>query len=90
VASTGEGIAEVAGAIREHRSFLDEKGLLEARRRDHFKSQVRSIVIGELERALYERLGGDGGLDAIVGDVAEGHPSPHQVAREVLKGLESG
>lgn len=90
VASTGEGIAEVAGAIEEHRGFLEEKGLLEARRRDHFKSQVRAIVIGELERALYERLGGDGGLDAIVGRVSEGHPSPHQVAREVLKGLDNG
>jgi LAO/AO transport system kinase len=90
VASTGEGIDEVAAAIAQHRRFLTDGELLQARRKNHFKSQVRGIVIGELERGLYSRLGGDDGLDAIVGDATGGHRSPYQVAREILDGLDNG
>jgi LAO/AO transport system kinase len=87
VASTGEGMAEIAAAIDAHRAFLSEKSLLDLRRRDHFKSQVRNIVVAELEQGLYQRLGGDGGLDAIVGDSKGPARSPYQVAREILKEL---
>jgi LAO/AO transport system kinase len=87
VASTGDGVAEVEAAIEKHRAFLTDNGLLQARRRDHFKSQVRSIVIGELERGLYEGLGGNGGLDRIVGDDSGLRRSPYQVARAVLSGM---
>ena len=90
VASAGEGVGELETTIEEHRRFLAENGFLQARRRDSFKSQVRDIVIGVLERRLYERLGGEEGLDALVGDVTRGHRSPHQVAKDVLDGLDNG
>ncbi len=83
-ATTGEGIDELAEAIDAHRRFLAEAGLLEERRREHLKSQVRSIVVGALERDLLEKLGGDAGLDSAVGDVTEGHRSPYQIANDVL------
>ena len=89
-ASTGEGVDEVVATIQRHRQFLVEAGLLQERRRDHFKSQVRSIVLDSLERRLYERVGGDKGLDAMVGDVTGGHRSPYQVARDILDGLDNG
>ena len=76
VASTGEGIAEVAETIEKHRQFLTDAGLLQERRRRHFKSQVRAIVVGGLERDCLERLGGESGLDAMIGDVTRGHRSP--------------
>ena len=84
IATTGEGIAEIAATIDEHRAFLTEHKLLQERRRDHFKSQVRGIIVDSLERELYERLGGESGLDSMIGDVTRGHRSPYQVAREVL------
>ena len=84
VATTGEGIAEIAATIDEHRAFLTEHKLLQERRRDHFKSQVRSIIVDSLEQELYERLGGERGLDSMIGDVTGGHRSPYEVAREVI------
>ena len=84
VATTGEGIAEIAATIDEHRAFLTEHELLQERRRDHFKSQVRGIIIESLEREVYKRLGGESGLDSMIGDVTSGHRSPYQVAREVI------
>ena len=86
-ATIGRGIPELAEAIESHRAFLASRGLLEERRRAHFTSQVRGIVLGALESELYERLGGGSELDSLVGDVTEGHRSPHQVALEVLDGL---
>jgi LAO/AO transport system kinase len=88
VATTGEGVAEIAGTIEEHRAFLTEHELLQKRRRDHFKSQVRDIVVDSLERELYERLGGESGLDSMIGDVTRGHRSPYQVAREVMDSMD--
>ncbi len=86
-ATTARGIPELAEAIENHRAFLVSGGLLEERRRAHFKSQVRGIVLGALESELYERLGGGSELDSLVGNVTEGHRSPHQVALEVLDGI---
>lgn len=88
VATTGEGVAEIAGTIEEHRAFLTEHELLQKRRREHFKSQVRDIVVDSLERELYERLGGESGLDSMIGDVTRGHRSPYQVAREVMDSMD--
>jgi len=89
-ATTGEGVDDVVATIQKHRQFLVDGGLLQERRRDHFKSQVRTIVLDALERRLYERVGGDEGLDAMVGDVTRGHRSPYQVAKDVLDGLDNG
>jgi LAO/AO transport system kinase len=88
IASTGEGVAEVVSTIDRHRCHLIEQDLLNARRRDHFKSQVRGVVVDALERRLYELLGGDDGLDAVVGDETGGARSPYQVARDILNGLD--
>ncbi len=88
VATTGEGVAEIAATIDKHRAFLTEHKLLQKRRRDHFKSQVRGIVVDSLERELYERLGGESGLDSMIGDVTRGHRSPYQVARDVIDSMD--
>ncbi len=83
-ASMGEGLEELVATIGEHREFLTSQGLLQERRREHFKSQVRGIVVGTLERALYDSVGGVAALDAMIGDATGGHRSPYQVAREVI------
>lgn len=87
VASMGEGVEELVATIAAHRAHLTDGDLLQDRRRHHFKSQVRTIVVDSLERALYERVGGDDGLDRVVGDVTRGHRSPYEVAEEILSEL---
>ncbi len=89
-ATTGDGIPELAAAIESHREFLKSAGLFEERRRAHFKSQVRAIVVDALERQLLERMGGEAGLDGMVGDVTRGHRSPYEIARDVLDRIGSG
>lgn len=87
VASTGEGVAELAQAIDAHREFLAARGLLAERRRAHFVAQVREIVVAELEKDLYARLGAGAELGSFVGDVSKGHRSPYAIARDVLDGV---
>lgn len=87
VASTGEGVPELADTIESHREFLSSRGLLAERRRAHFIAQVRGIVVAELEKDLYARLGAGAELSSLVGDVSKGHRSPYDIAREVLDGV---
>ncbi len=87
IASTGEGVLELAATITEHREFLETNGLLAERRRVHFVTQLREIVVAELEKDLYARLGDEAKLDSLVGDVSKGHRSPYKIAREVLDGI---
>jgi LAO/AO transport system kinase len=87
IASTGEGVAELAETIGKHREFLSSRGLLAERRRAHFIAQLREIVVAELEKDLYTRLGAGAELGSFVGDVSKGHRSPYQIAREVLDGV---
>jgi len=87
IASTGEGVPELAETIGKHREFLSSRGLLAERRRAHFIAQLREIVVAELEKDLYTRLGAGAELGSFVGDVSKGHRSPYQIAREVLDGV---
>ena len=86
-ATTGEGITELADAIESHRKHLMSSGSFGERRRAHFVSQVRAIVVEALERDLLVRLGGESTLDAMVGDVTGGLRSPYRIANEVLKSI---
>jgi LAO/AO transport system kinase len=86
-ATTGEGIPELAKAIESHRAHLTSRGSFEERRRAHFVSQVRAIVVSALERDLLVKLGGESTLNALVGDITKGLRSPYRIAKEVLKSI---
>jgi len=53
---TGEGVEELKQTIQEHRSYLEESGRLEARRRASLKEFVISWAKERLEREMQERL----------------------------------
>jgi LAO/AO transport system kinase len=89
-ATTGEGIPELAEAIESHRRHLESRGSFEERRRAHFVSQVRAIVVDALEREVLVKLGGETTLNALVGDVTKGLRSPHRIAKEVLESIGHG
>lgn len=52
VATTGEGVTEAWEAIERHRSHLEENGLLARRREQRIASEVRRLVVAEVERAI--------------------------------------
>jgi LAO/AO transport system kinase len=54
---TGEGVEELKETIQKHRSYLEESGKLEVRRRASLKEFVISWAKERLEREMQERLG---------------------------------
>jgi len=75
VATTGEGVAELAVALDRHRTFLDASGRLVARRRERLAERTRAVV----ERGLRQ-----------LPEMAEGRRSPYDVAADILEQLRSG
>jgi LAO/AO transport system kinase len=53
---TGEGVEELKETIQEHRSYLEESGRLEERRRASLKEFVISWAKERLEREMHHRL----------------------------------
>jgi LAO/AO transport system kinase len=53
---TGEGVEELEATIEKHRSYLEESGKLEERRRASLKEFVISWAKGRLEEEMQERL----------------------------------
>ncbi len=56
---TGEGVEELEGSIAKHRTYLEESGELEERRRASLKDFVISWAKERLEREMQQRLHGE-------------------------------
>lgn len=85
VASRGEGVEELLGALEKHRDWAESAGETDRRRRARVVAEVEEIVLERL-RARIE--GPDGaGLDAVADDVVAGRTDPYAAARLVLEGL---
>lgn len=82
VASRGEGIEEVLGAIREHRRWLAESGSLERRRRGQMALRVRTVLTDWMLDAAREA----GLEEAVERGAAEGR-DPYRVAEELFGAL---
>jgi len=90
VASKGEGVADLIGALERHHAWLVESGTLDQRRRRRLLDRTREVVDRATRRWVWEETRADeriaGRLDAIVA----GRVSPYEVAAEVLDGLKQG
>ena len=85
VASTGDGIADLADAIARHGSWLAESGERDRRQRARAREEVSAIAVAQLR----ERLGGlPGGsrLEELAGRVAAGDIDPYSAADELIGG----
>ena len=87
VASTGEGVDELWGAIGDHRAFLTEHGLLEKRRAQRLAEELRHVVGQRLERRAYERCQGPD-FDLLLNDVVERRLDPYAAAARLLEATE--
>ncbi|MFJ7202443.1 methylmalonyl Co-A mutase-associated GTPase MeaB [Streptomyces sp. NPDC098789] len=86
VAYRGEGIDEVVEALEKHRAWMDERGVLEERRRARAAREVETIAITEL-RARLADLHGDARLDALAARVAAGEMDPYAASDTLLATL---
>ncbi len=87
VAHRGEGVEKLMETIEKHRTWMEESGELERRRRDRARVRVRDVVERELRRVAWrsEVVGGilERGLDSI----QQGSATPYSVSREILDEL---
>jgi len=84
VASSGEGMDEVAGALARHASWLETSGVLTTRRTRRARAEVEALAV----TALRERWGDVGGrseLDDLAAAVAAGETDPYAASDRLLE-----
>lgn len=85
VATTGEGVAEVAAAVAEHRRYLEQHGLLEGRRRERRRAEILHLVELKARGRALEAVARSGRLDELTNQVYEGTLDPYTAADEILR-----
>jgi LAO/AO transport system kinase len=83
VASSGEGVADVWQAVRDHRSFLEADGRLEKRRARRLAEELREIVVRRLERDAFASCRGPA-FDRLVQSLLERRLDPYEAADQLL------
>lgn len=83
VATTGQGIDELWGAINEHRAFLEGGDRLKARRDARLRDEVQRIVRARLEQQVVQRAGADR-FDKLLAQVSRRELDPYAAADELL------
>src|SRR5437868_14233875 len=85
IASSGEGVDDLWGAIGDHRAFLSEHGSLEKRRAQRLAEELRHVVGQRLEQRAYERCQGPD-FDRLLNEVVERRLDPYAAADRLLDG----
>lgn len=85
VASTGEGVAELAAQIDLHRQWLLDSGEWETRERLRAAHTLENILRAELARRIMARLPSEG-LDNLVDAVRRRQSDPYSAAASLMAG----
>jgi LAO/AO transport system kinase len=83
VATDGTGLPELWAVLQAHRDFLEQRGLVEARRRARVRDELRTIVAEQL-RAQAEAIGSGARFDTLVDKVAAREIDPFTAADDLL------
>jgi LAO/AO transport system kinase len=84
-AATGEGIADLAAAIDQHREWLGASGRLLDRRQARAREEISAIAVAEL-RQRAGQLPGASRLDELADRVCAGKLDPYSAADELIAG----
>jgi LAO/AO transport system kinase len=79
----GKGIDEIAERIEEHRRHLEERGLLEAKRRRVLHSRVRDAFMERMEKRIWDNSSIRSMIETKMEDVYAGRVSPSRLVREL-------
>lgn len=88
VARDGTGIADLAAAIERHKLHLADNGLLEARRRERARREVRGIITGRMDAWAESRLTGDVEAREDLEALYRKETDPYAVAGEIIRELQ--
>jgi LAO/AO transport system kinase len=84
-AGRGEGVAEVAERIAEHREHIRQQGTLEERRRRNLMNEVMALATFRLRRRLEESVREDESVQALLDEVASRRLDPASAAAKLLE-----
>ena len=79
----GDGVDALWTAIEDHQAYLERSGVLRRRRRDRLVSELRQVLVRQLEVNVSELAG----WDKITGDVVAGSLDPYTAADRLLGSL---
>jgi LAO/AO transport system kinase len=81
----GENIAKLWEKVAEHRSHLEETGLLDSRRRDNLRSEVFAVAAARAKQHLEASVAGDPELERLLELVHRRELDPLTAVREILE-----
>jgi LAO/AO transport system kinase len=84
VATDGEGVDDLVGALDDHRSFHVASGRLEEKARSRYAEELWTLVRDDLGDLVAAELDERGGLDAMVDDIVARETDPYTLADEVV------
>jgi GTPase len=84
-ATKGEGIAELAAKIDEHRAHIEAEGTLAQRRARNLRNEVLGIAASRLRRRLEEAVGKDPATAELLERVVKRELDPATAAGELLE-----
>ena len=84
VAATGDGVEELWDEISRHRSYLDESGQLDERRRQRLQREFRLVLRARIEKEI-DRIGAMARFGEFDAAVVESRLDPYAAADELLE-----
>ena len=90
VATKGDGVAELADAIEEHRRQEEASGGLEEQRLERARRQVLALARHELLAGVVRATERDGRLEELVASVARRELDPYAAAQRLINAADGG
>jgi LAO/AO transport system kinase len=84
-AAKGEGVAELAEKIAEHREHIEKEGTLEERRARNLRNEVLELAAARMRRRLEATIGDDPEIAALLERVVSRELDPASAATELLE-----
>jgi LAO/AO transport system kinase len=83
-AAKGEGVAELAEKITEHREHIEAEGTLEERRARNLRNEVLELAASRMRRRLEEAVADDSSIRELLDRVVKREIDPASAAKELL------
>ena len=84
VATRGEGVEALSEAIGAHRTYCEQTGIVEAKRRSRAEERVRDLVARRLEVFVWKDGPGESTLAAGLDEIERGTSTPYAIAERIV------
>ncbi len=89
VAKTGEGVDTFLETLEQHRSWLGRTGELEAKTRQRYAAEIRTLLREDAAGLIAEEFEARGGIESYVDAVIARETDPYAVADEIIEPIEA-